>query len=287
MTFTTNGLPAGDGGPATSAYTCNPWALYVDSTGNLYFADNCASLIRKVTKSTGILTNIAGLSYYGVTGDGGPATNANLGYPRGLSFDSSGNLFIADFGNNKVRIVPSASAQPLTAAPTAAPQSAAPTVASSSAAPSAVSVVQVQATQKLTGSITASTFTGMAQITFVAAVAAVAGVPTSAIAINSASRRLRRSLLDTTVTYTITTTNAVTSSSALTSALSSSLSASALAAAMTTYGVTSVAAATVTNQSPTAAPVKSAAAGGPRAAVTNVVVATVLAVVAAAFLAAY
>ena len=99
---------SGDGGPATTATLGAPGAVAVDASGNLYIADRYNLCIRKVIVSTGIITTVAGKggawppSY---SGDGGLATSASLNAPSGLAFDASGNLFIADSGNNVIRRV--------------------------------------------------------------------------------------------------------------------------------------------------------------------------------------
>ena len=100
---------SGDGGQATSATLSQPVRVAVDiSTGNLYIADSGNNVIRMVTKSTGIITTVAGVAAYGpgYGGDGGPATSAQLYYPTGIAVDASnGNLYIADTANNVVRMV--------------------------------------------------------------------------------------------------------------------------------------------------------------------------------------
>ncbi len=101
---------SGDGGPATSAQLYNPSGLALDSSGDLYIADTNNCLIRKVTKSTGLISTYAGMasntpSGCGYGGDGGPATSAQLDYPTDVALDTSGNLYIADIYNNRVRIV--------------------------------------------------------------------------------------------------------------------------------------------------------------------------------------
>jgi hypothetical protein len=73
-----------------------------DAAGNLYFADMVNSVIRKVNTS-GVITNIAGNGTNGYSGDGGPATAASLGLPKGTAIDASGNLYIADDQNNVIR----------------------------------------------------------------------------------------------------------------------------------------------------------------------------------------
>jgi len=100
---------AGDNGPATSAELTNPWALALDSTGNLYIGDtglngaNCR--IRKVLVSTGIISTYSGNSYCGAEGNGVPVGSAQLGLVKGLAFDSNGNLYIADSTGNIIREV--------------------------------------------------------------------------------------------------------------------------------------------------------------------------------------
>jgi uncharacterized protein (TIGR03437 family) len=92
---------SGDGGPATSASIFNPFGLAVDSAGNLYIAD-VSSRIRKVTPG-GTISTIAGTLLPGFSGDGGPASSASLFLPGGVAADSSGNIYIADISNNRIR----------------------------------------------------------------------------------------------------------------------------------------------------------------------------------------
>jgi sugar lactone lactonase YvrE len=103
-----NGTPmsSGDRGPATKAGMA-PVALAVDASGDLFIADCGVFLgidsnrVRKVTPD-GIITTVAG-STGGFSGDGGPATKAKLFGPWGLAVDSQGNLFVNDWGSNRVR----------------------------------------------------------------------------------------------------------------------------------------------------------------------------------------
>lgn len=95
---------SGDGGPATSAQLSLPWGVAVDNAGNLYIADTTNSIVRKVDTS-GTITAVAGTGTYGFSGDGDPATSAQLGNPSGVIVDSVGNLYIADTQNNRVRKV--------------------------------------------------------------------------------------------------------------------------------------------------------------------------------------
>lgn len=99
----TSGL-SGDGGPATSATLREPAGLAIDTSGNLYIADWSNHLIRRVD-TNGIITTVAGNGSRTLSGEGGAATSASLNYPRGVAFDSSGNLFIADSSNNRIRMV--------------------------------------------------------------------------------------------------------------------------------------------------------------------------------------
>jgi uncharacterized protein (TIGR03437 family) len=95
------GSVLGDNGPATSAQLSDPLGIAVDAGGNLYIAD--FNRVRMV--SSGTITTIAGNGTAGYQGDGGVATAAELASPNGVAVDSSGNLYIADTGNNRVRLV--------------------------------------------------------------------------------------------------------------------------------------------------------------------------------------
>jgi uncharacterized protein (TIGR03437 family) len=95
---------SGDGGPAINAELANPVGVTVDATGNLFIADRSNNRIRKVTPG-GIISTVAGGDMFGNTGDGGPAISATLNWPTGVAVDASGNLFIADSGNSRIREV--------------------------------------------------------------------------------------------------------------------------------------------------------------------------------------
>jgi sugar lactone lactonase YvrE len=95
---------AGDGGPATNAALNAPIGVALDAGGNLYIADTVNNRIRRVG-TNGIITTVAGTNAAGFSGDGGPATNANLNGPTGLALDAAGNLYIADYANNRIRKV--------------------------------------------------------------------------------------------------------------------------------------------------------------------------------------
>ena len=94
----------GDNISATSADLNYPYGVAIDSSSNLYIADTDNNRIRKVNTS-GIITTVAGTGSYGYSGDGGNATFAQLSYPRGVALDSSGNLYIADTWNYRIRKV--------------------------------------------------------------------------------------------------------------------------------------------------------------------------------------
>jgi sugar lactone lactonase YvrE len=122
ITTVAGGGSGGDGGLATDAWISGPCDVKTDGpAGNIYFSETCViatggggggtgtgplSRVRRVDANTGIITTIAGTSSQaGFAGDCGPATQALLNTPVGLAFDSNGNLFIADSGNNRIRRV--------------------------------------------------------------------------------------------------------------------------------------------------------------------------------------
>ena len=105
---------AGDGGPATAAALFVPSGVAVDSAGSLFIADTGNQRIRRVDSVAGVISTVAGNGYLnpyyscgGYSGDGVPATSAELNCPSGIAVDSAGNLFIADSGNQRIRRVDS------------------------------------------------------------------------------------------------------------------------------------------------------------------------------------
>jgi hypothetical protein len=96
---------SGDGGQAVFAQLDSPSDVVLDKYGNLYIADRNNSRIRKVDTS-GIITTIAGNGGWGFSGDNGPALSATLGRPTSIALDSSGNIYFADYDNNRIRKIP-------------------------------------------------------------------------------------------------------------------------------------------------------------------------------------
>ncbi len=108
---------SGNGGPATSALLNYPTHVAVDAAGNLYISDTNNNQVREVSAQNGVITGFAGVSgYSSALGDGGPATTATVYYPEGLVFDNAGNLYIADNGDQRVRLVSAATGIITTAA---------------------------------------------------------------------------------------------------------------------------------------------------------------------------
>ena len=94
----------GDGGPATRASLARPVGVFVDESGNIYIADRSNHRIRKVD-TTGNISTVAGNGEMGYSGDGGEAISASLADPAGVFVDESGNIYLADTGNHRIRKV--------------------------------------------------------------------------------------------------------------------------------------------------------------------------------------
>jgi len=103
-----NGLEsyAGDGGAAALAELNGPAGIAIDQAGTLYMADSANHRIRRVTAG-GAIDTFAGTGTPGFSGDGGPAKQARLNGPLGVAVDSSGNVYISDTNNNRIREVSS------------------------------------------------------------------------------------------------------------------------------------------------------------------------------------
>ena len=98
----------GDNGSATNAFLDLPSGLALDGAGNLYIADTGNSVIRKITAATGIISTVAGNGTAGFGGDTSLATSGQLYKPQGVAVDPSGNLYIADTDNQRIRRVDAA-----------------------------------------------------------------------------------------------------------------------------------------------------------------------------------
>ncbi|MFB3778173.1 MAG: hypothetical protein ACE141_11195 [Bryobacteraceae bacterium] len=92
---------SGDNGPALSAQLASPAGIALDPAGNLFIADALNHRVRKV--SAGIITTVAGNGTAGFSGDNGPAELARLNHPTAIAIDAAGNLYVADYGNCRVR----------------------------------------------------------------------------------------------------------------------------------------------------------------------------------------
>jgi serine/threonine-protein kinase len=95
---------SGDGGPATAAQLNIPSALAVAPDGSVVVADTDNERIRRVSPD-GVITTIAGTGVAGFSGDGGPATSAQVNEPRGIAVAGDGSVIIADYNNNRLRRV--------------------------------------------------------------------------------------------------------------------------------------------------------------------------------------
>ena len=94
----------GDGGPALAADMWAPHYMCYDATGNLFVMDNTNHRVRKIN-TLGNISTVAGIGYPGYSGDGGPASAAAINWASGMKVDASGNLYICDQYNNRIRMI--------------------------------------------------------------------------------------------------------------------------------------------------------------------------------------
>ena len=96
---------AGDGGRATAGSLNMPHEIAFDSRGHLYIAERDNHVVRKVDGATGVMSTLAGTGAAGFSGDGGPASQAQLRQPHSIALDRDGGLLICDVGNHRIRAV--------------------------------------------------------------------------------------------------------------------------------------------------------------------------------------
>lgn len=97
----------GDGGPAVSADLNEPYEVRFDADGNLLFVEMQNHVVRRVDAKTSVISTVAGTGKPGFSGDGGPATAAELRQPHSIALDQAGDLYICDIGNHRIRRVDS------------------------------------------------------------------------------------------------------------------------------------------------------------------------------------
>ena len=101
----------GDGRLATKATCREPYEIRFDKLGNVYFVEMKNHIVRKIAHDTGVISTIAGTGKSGFSGDGGPATAAELNVPHSITLDAHCNVYIADIGNHRLRVVDAKSGQ--------------------------------------------------------------------------------------------------------------------------------------------------------------------------------
>jgi sugar lactone lactonase YvrE len=94
---------SGDGGPAIEARLNEPYEIRFDAQGNWYFVEMQNHTIRRVDARTGVISTVAGTGIAGFSGDGGPATQAQMNQPHSIALDGQGGLYVADIQNHRIR----------------------------------------------------------------------------------------------------------------------------------------------------------------------------------------
>lgn len=104
-TFAGNGSRGhdGDGGPAKDAALNEPYEMAWDAGGNLFFVERLNHLVRRVDAKSGLISTVAGNGRPGLVGDGGPASQSQFNQPHSLAFDATGDLYICDVLNHRIR----------------------------------------------------------------------------------------------------------------------------------------------------------------------------------------
>ena len=100
---------SGNAGPATDAKLNEPYEVRFDKDGNMFFVEMVNNIVRRVDAETGAISLVAGTGEKGFSGDGALAINATLNRPHSIALDNSGNLYICDIGNHRIRKVDLAS----------------------------------------------------------------------------------------------------------------------------------------------------------------------------------
>ncbi len=95
----------GDGGPATSGSLNMPHEAVFDVRNHMYIAERDNHVVRKVDGATGVISTLAGTGSAGFSGDGGPASKAQLRQPHSIAIGPDGRLLICDIGNHRIRAV--------------------------------------------------------------------------------------------------------------------------------------------------------------------------------------